>query len=55
MEHKIKNYSDLCNSIIRPPRDKYTIDDLGPKEFSIKGKNYKRKDIGLVNSQGDTI
>lgn len=55
MEHKIRNYDDLVNSFIRPPRDVYTMDDLGPKEFQVKGKRYQRRDIGLTNPKGDKI
>lgn len=55
MEHSVKNYSDLVNSIVRPPREVYTMDDLGPKEFLIKDRKYKRSDVGLVNPQGRMI
>lgn len=55
MENQVKSYSDLVNSIIRPPREKYTMEELGPKEFTIKSKKYVRKDVGLVNPNGDTI
>lgn len=55
MEHEIRSYSDLVNSIIRPPREEYILNDLGPTEFSIKDRKYKRSDVGLVNPQGDMI
>ena len=56
MEHaKVKNYTDLCNSIIRPQREEYSIEDLGPKEFSIKDRKYKRKDVGLLNFKGEYL
>lgn len=46
-----KGYKDLWKSIIRPPRDQYSISDLGPQEFEIKGRIYKRTDFQLVNSR----
>ena len=55
MEHNIKNYTDLVNSIIRPRREVYIMDDLGPTEFVIKGREYKRKDVGLINKQGNRL
>lgn len=46
-----KGYKDLWKSIIRPPRDNYSIPDLGPEEFEIKGRIFKRTDLQLVNSR----
>jgi pimeloyl-ACP methyl ester carboxylesterase len=50
-----KGYEDLWKSIIRPPRDIYTIEDLGPAEFEIKHKIFKRTDFQLKNSRGLTL
>ena len=52
---KVGSYSDLWNSIIRPPRTEYSLDDLGPSQFSIKDRKYWRKDIGLLNSRGEYL
>ena len=47
-----KGYEDLWKSIIRPPRDLYSINDLGPQEFEIRDKLCKRTDFQLTNSRG---
>jgi hypothetical protein len=44
-------YDDLWKAVIRPPRDNYTDNDLGPEKFNIKGKNYKRTDFTLINER----
>ena len=44
-EEKIKfSYETLWKFIIRPPRDDYTEDMLGPKNFKMNGKSYHRID-----------
>ncbi|KAL4429458.1 hypothetical protein ABPG74_001303 [Tetrahymena malaccensis] len=48
-------YSDLWKAIIRPPRDEYTIEELGPTEFKISGVRVKRTDIDIKNKQGLTL
>ena len=56
MEHaNMRNYTDLCNSIIRPQREEYSIDELGTVEFTLSEKKYKRKDIGLLNFKGEYL
>ena len=45
------SYSDLWKAIIRPPKDEYTIEDLGPKQFKVQGKRVKRTDIVLENDR----
>ncbi|OMJ91620.1 hypothetical protein SteCoe_5766 [Stentor coeruleus] len=50
-----KGYEDLWKSIIRPPRDSYSISDLGPAEFEIKGKIYKRTDLQVKNHRNLTL
>ena len=54
MEEQSKKitYESLWKAIIRPPRDYYTIDDLGPTNFQIHGKTYLRKDFDLVDFHG---
>lgn len=47
-----KGYKDLWQSIIRPPRDSYSIADLGPNEFEIRHKLCKRTDFQLTNPRG---
>ena len=50
-----KGYEDLWKSIIRPPRDIYSISDLGPEEFEIKHKIFKRTDLVLKNPRNLTL
>ncbi|CAI9762664.1 unnamed protein product [Fraxinus pennsylvanica] len=46
----------LINFIIRPSRAEYDPEnDLLDQEFMLKGKWYKRKDLEVVNSQGDVL
>lgn len=45
-------YQELCNAIIRPPRSTYTMESLGPEEFTFCGTNIIRKDFGVVNERG---
>jgi pimeloyl-ACP methyl ester carboxylesterase len=46
-----QGYQQLVNSIIRPPRCNYSIQHLGPKEFSFCGVPFKRKDFNLRNKR----
>ena len=52
MSFLTKGYEDLWKSIIRPPRDTYSIEDLGPAKFEIRHKLCKRADFQLTNSRG---
>ena len=45
-------YESLWKAIIRPPRDYYTENDLGPTNFQIHGRTYLRKDFDLVDFHG---
>ena len=45
-------YESLWKAIIRPPRDYYTEEDLGPSFFNFNGKSYIRKDFDLVDFKG---
>ena len=46
------SYETIWKSIIRPPRENYTLSSLGPVYFRLRSRNYKRKDINLHNSRG---
>ena len=45
----------LWQSVIRPPKDKYSFVDLGPIEFNIYGKDYTRKDYKILGRQGNIL
>ena len=47
----VKIVSDV---LVRPPRDEYDINDLGPQYFKLHGKQYKRTDF-FVESQGHSL
>ena len=52
-QDKIKfSYEALWKYIIRPPRDNYSLDLLGPTSFLYRGKIYQRKDYDLISSMG---
>ena len=44
-------YDDLWKHVIRPPRDDYTLNDLGPVKFKHNQKNFKRTDFTLTNKR----
>ena len=46
------SYDDLWKAIIRPGRDMYEQEELGPFKFEINGKCYKRTDFELINNRG---
>ena len=46
------SYDDLWKALIRPTKDIYTKEDLGPIKFEINGKCYKRTDFELINNRG---
>eukprot|EP00397_Hematodinium_sp_SG-2012_P028498 GEMP01030007.1.p1 GENE.GEMP01030007.1~~GEMP01030007.1.p1 ORF type:complete len:357 (+),score=50.09 GEMP01030007.1:39-1109(+) len=50
-----ERYADLWKAIIRPPRDDYTFEDLGPQVFHLAGRTYTRKDVQLRNPRGLTL
>jgi pimeloyl-ACP methyl ester carboxylesterase len=45
-------YSDLWKAVIRPPRDDYTDEELGPESFTIKEKDFQRIDFSIKNKKG---
>ncbi|OQS06062.1 serine protease family S09X [Thraustotheca clavata] len=40
-------YESLVNLIIRPPRAQYSLDELGPMEFTLADREFKRTDFQL--------
>ena len=52
-DQKIKlGYETLWKFIIRPPKDVYPINYLGPQQFKYNSKIYVRKDFELISHQG---
>ena len=45
----------LWKSIIRPPKQNYTIKDLGLKEFNVYGFDYVRKDYKILGRSGHIL
>jgi len=45
-------YQELVHAIIRPPRSQYPLEALGAEKFRFCGKNFERKDFGVVNERG---
>lgn len=48
-------FDGLCDFFIRPPRNEYDIEDLGPKDFVIRGKRVLREDFQLTNPRNMTL
>jgi len=49
------SYEEAWKAIIRPYRDTYSEEQLGPAKFSIKGQRCRRRDVKLTNMQGYTL
>ena len=49
------SYDDLWKAIIRPNRDTYTQNELGPYKFELKQKCYKRTDFELINKRSQKL
>ena len=49
------SYDDLWKAIIRPNRDTYTHNELGPYKFELKEKCYKRTDFELINKRSQKL
>ena len=49
------SYDDLWKAIIRPNKDEYTLEELGPFKFELKGKCYKRTDFELINKRSQKL
>lgn len=45
-------YSMLWKMIIRPPRDVYSLEELGPAKFRLGKRVYERKDLQLKSPRG---
>ncbi len=45
------SYDDLWKAVIRPNRDEYKEEDLGPEKFQINHKFYKRTDFSITNKR----
>jgi len=54
MEEQSKKitYESLWKAIIRPPRDYYLEEDMGPTNFKFHYKTYIRKDFDLIDFRG---
>lgn len=49
-------YEELWKAIIRPPRDKYLVSELGPDFFTLPGNiKVRRDDFDLKNERGLTL
>lgn len=48
-------YQEMWKAIIRPPRDTYRTNELGPSVFAYHGRHFKRRDFELLNSRGFKI
>ena len=44
-------YDDLWKLVIRPERDEYSLEELGPIRFTHHNKHFKRTDLTLVNKR----
>ena len=49
------NYDSLWQALIRPTRDEYSIQDLGPIKFEIEDKCYKRTDLEIINKRSQKL
>ena len=47
-----RQFDDLVQAIIRPPRAQYNVAKLGPRRFNFCSKTFVRHDFILVNSRG---
>jgi len=50
-----EHYQALCNAIIRPPREVYSLSDLGPKKGHVAGIGFQRNDMDLQNPRGHKL
>eukprot|EP00534_Pseudo-nitzschia_fraudulenta_P007886 CAMPEP_0201146088 /NCGR_PEP_ID=MMETSP0851-20130426/7797_1 /ASSEMBLY_ACC=CAM_ASM_000631 /TAXON_ID=183588 /ORGANISM="Pseudo-nitzschia fraudulenta, Strain WWA7" /LENGTH=536 /DNA_ID=CAMNT_0047421521 /DNA_START=475 /DNA_END=2085 /DNA_ORIENTATION=+ len=49
-----KGYEQLVHAIIRPPRARYKMENLGPEEFTFLGQRFRRDDVELLSSNVST-
>jgi pimeloyl-ACP methyl ester carboxylesterase len=45
-------YAEAVNAIIRPPRARYSLGELGPPKFTLGGLRYQRTDFVQTNARG---
>ena len=50
-----EQYTNLWKAIIRPPRDAYDPEDIGPSRFQTNGIVVTRRDVDLKNRRGHLI
>merc|ERR1711971_1114696 len=50
-----ERWSPASDSIIRPHRHEYEIEDLGPSMFRVDGVAVQRHDLQLSNCQGEIL
>eukprot|EP01098_Paradermamoeba_levis_P001572 TRINITY_DN1183_c0_g1_i5.p1 TRINITY_DN1183_c0_g1~~TRINITY_DN1183_c0_g1_i5.p1 ORF type:complete len:372 (-),score=96.68 TRINITY_DN1183_c0_g1_i5:140-1255(-) len=48
-------FDQVCDAIIRPPRNTYDASFLGSPKFKIGSKDFERTDFELVNKRGHTL
>ncbi|EZG55758.1 alpha/beta hydrolase family protein [Gregarina niphandrodes] len=49
-------YDELWKTIVRPPRDEYSMDELGESRFRLlDGRVYMREDFDVVNGSNETL
>jgi len=51
----IGSYEEAWKAIIMPPRQDYSMHDLGTTEFFIQETRIQRSDFRLLNKRGQTI
>jgi hypothetical protein len=44
------SYEQLVHAIIRPPRARYSLEQLGPADFTFLGQRFHRDDVELLSS-----
>lgn len=49
------SYGLLWKMIIRPPRSKYSVSDLGPPKFRLGSEAFQRRDVQLTNDRNLTL
>lgn len=49
------SYETLWKSIIRPPKEKYDMEDLGEKTFTYHKIVYERTDYTIINKRGNLL
>ena len=44
------SYETILNTAIRPPRNEFSPEELGPKRFELEGRQYERTDYTVSES-----